>query len=304
MIRIQKFKTTSCLLLILLMIQGLVSLCLAEEINTSTSSTLKESTPKALTVKPTITLEDKSIKSYLAQRDEQWNKLLEKNHFLKGEKLVYNISWGFINAGVARMETKLLPDKKILHQSHAHAYDALQSIYPVFDTITTLMQGPDLLPNEFYKITNEGGYHSRTRVVYDQLLGQAVMGDSILNGKGKVKKQRDTTVTLDGPSHSITSAFVLIRTLDLRPKETYEFYAVSGKKKYKLKVIAHGYETIEVGDKKYKCLRVEPVLDEDGLFQSKGKLNIWITRDKRKLPVLVRSKIAIGSIELELISHK
>lgn len=246
-------------------------------------------------------IETKEFKEYQAAKEEKWQQLLKRNTFLQGERLEYDITYGFITAGKALMQTTISAKQQITHQSHAYALSAIQAMYPVFDTITTVMNGPDLLPSHFYKITNEGSYHSRTLVEYDQLLAKAIMGDTILTGGGKVKKAKDTTVVLEGPSHSITSAFVLIRTLDLKPGETHEFLAVSGKKKYKLKVIAHKYETIEVGDKKYSCIRVEPVLDEDGLFQAKGKMNIWITRDKRRLPVLVRSKIPIGSIELELV---
>lgn len=245
--------------------------------------------------------DDQYFQQYQAQKSAAWDQLMAKNSFLKGEKLEYDITYGFITAGKARMETKWNGGHKITHKAHAHALSAIQTLYPVFDTITTRMEGPQLLPSEFYKITNEGSYHSRTRVQYNQLIKRASMGDSVLHGDGTVKRFKDTTVLLDGPSHSITSAFMLIRTLDLKPGQTYQFLAVSGKKKYKLKVIAHKYETIEVQDKEYSCLKVEPVLDEDGLFRAEGKMTIWITRDQRRLPVLVRSKIPLGSVELELV---
>lgn len=245
--------------------------------------------------------EEDYLLNYQVQRKAKWDQLLAKHPFLLSERLEYEINYGFITAGKAVMQTQVDGDQKILQKVHAYALSAIQAMYPVSDTISTQLKGPDLLPTRFYKITNEGGYHSRTLVEYNQLSREARMGDTVFSDNHMIKSARHTKVFLDGKSHSITSAFLLIRTLDLKPGQIYDFLAVSGRKKYQLQVIAHNYETIEVQDKKYETLRVEPVLDEDGLFRAKGKMNIWLTRDERKLPVLVRSKIPIGSVELELV---
>jgi len=39
----------------------------------------------------------------------------------------------------------------------------------------------------------------------------------------------------------------------------------------------------------------------DGLFKAKGKLTIWLTDDEERLPVVMKSEIAIGSIKATLI---
>lgn len=105
-------------------------------------------------------------------------------------------------------------------------------------------------------------------------------------------------------THTVTSAFYAFRTLDLTKGKNYEFNAVSGKKKYKLKVMVLGYETVEVDAGKFDCAIVEPVLDGDGLFKAKGRLKIWLSRDARRLPVKVESEISLGSISIELQSWK
>lgn len=79
------------------------------------------------------------------------------------------------------------------------------------------------------------------------------------------------------------------------------FSAVSGKKRYDLRVIIHGYEDINTQFGKKKCIKVEPILDGDGIFQASGRLFIWFTNDAMRLPVLMKSKIVVGSIKAELI---
>jgi hypothetical protein len=100
----------------------------------------------------------------------------------------------------------------------------------------------------------------------------------------------------------VLSAFYYIRTQPLEVGDTLELAAVSGKKKYNLRVICHRRETIEVAAGKFRTLVVEPILKEDGLFKAKGKLTIWLTDDDAHLPVKMQSKIPVGSIKSELVS--
>jgi hypothetical protein len=49
---------------------------------------------------------------------------------------------------------------------------------------------------------------------------------------------------------------------------------------------------------------VEPLLAEGtGLFVKEGRLKIWLTDDERRIPVRMRSKVAIGSVSADLESY-
>lgn len=224
----------------------------------------------------------------------------------QGERLNFRVGWGFVTAGRAVMEV-FPKGHNLLFRSVARNNGAFQSVYPVKDTIRTWVSREGLIPSSFSKILNEGGWHSRTIIDFDQAGGTARLADSVLDqkdGRWYVKRSSDTTVTIEPGTHCIISAFYKIRTLDLKPGEEYYFNAVSGKKKYRMKVICHRYETIEVDAGKFKTVVVEPVLADDGIFKAKGKLTIWLSRDERRLPVLMKSKIAVGSIFAELESYK
>ncbi len=52
---------------------------------------------------------------------------------------------------------------------------------------------------------------------------------------------------------------------------------------------------------KFSCLRVEPTIQGDSLFKSKdNKLVVWMTNDKKKLPVLIEATIGVGLIRVKL----
>ena len=222
--------------------------------------------------------------------------------WLSGERLNYDIRWGFITAGEASLHTIAKPvTQKIEFKVLAHNNGFFEAIYPVRDTIISVVRPGDLVPEYFRKINHEGGWHNRSQVHFDWENQLAVLGDTVFNSlNGPIKRHTDTTVVLDGAYYDIISAFYKVRSLPLEVGKVSFLEAISGKKKYKMRIHCLRKEKIEVLAGKFDCIVVEPILDEDGLFQAKGKLVIWFTDDDLRLPVLMKSKIALGSIRAEM----
>lgn len=210
------------------------------------------------------------------------------------EKLLFDIIWGgwsfrWVTAGQATLE--LLPTDrpetwKI--RSLAWCNGFFRTFYPVRDTVISLVDSRGIYPLRFEKHLHEGSYNANLSATYDQ-------------ARHTVTTQ-DTTFAIEPFTHDVMSAFYFIRTQRLTVGDTLLMAAVSGKKKYNLKVLCHGRETITVAAGTFKTLVVEPVLKEDGLFKAKGKLTIWVTDDETHMPVKMESKIPVGSIKAELVS--
>ena len=210
------------------------------------------------------------------------------------EKLTFAITWGgwsfsWISAGTASLE--IMPtDKpqvwKILSLARCNSF--FQSFYPVRDTIYSLIQKDGFYPLRFEKRLHEDSYHKTITAIYNQ--------------ENHSLWTQDTCQSIEPFTHDILSAFYFIRTQTLEVGHSFELDAVSGKKKYKLKVLCHRKETIEVPLGSFKTIVVEPVLVGDGLFKAKGKLTIWLTDDETHTPVKMESKIPVGSIKAELTS--
>jgi len=222
--------------------------------------------------------------------------------FPAGEILNFRIAWGFIEAGEAQMVAARMADGSRQLRAYAWNNGLFESLYRVSDTIVSTLDPQQFQPLHFSKILNEGGWHSRSLIEFDQKRGRANLADTVLDGKGLPKPGRstDTTVALDGLSFDILSAFYYFRTLPLQVGKSHELLAVSGKKKYRLKVLVHRKERIDLDSGSYDCIVIEPILADDELFKAKGKLTIWLTDDQQRIPVLVKAKIALGSIRVEL----
>jgi hypothetical protein len=210
------------------------------------------------------------------------------------EKLTFDIIWGgwnfrWVHAGKATLE--LLPAErpelwKI--RSLAWCNGFFQSIYPVRDTVVSLIDSRGIYPLRFDKRLHEGSYRAHISAVYDQ--------------EKHTLATQDTLLGIEPFTHDVLSAFYFIRTQKLEVGASFDLAAVSGKKKYNLRVLCHRREKVKVPAGEFQTLVVEPMLKGDGLFKAKGKLTIWLTDDASHTPVKMQSKIPVGSIKAELIS--
>jgi hypothetical protein len=209
------------------------------------------------------------------------------------EELLFDIIWGgwtfkWVHAGTASLDLLPTANSKVWQiRSLARGNKFFQSFYPVRDTVISFINIKGIYPLKFHKILHEGSYHAWGWTDYDQ-------------ERNRVTTQ-DTSFAVQPFTHDILSAFYFIRTQPLEVGKSFELSAVSGKKNYKLKVICHREETVEVPAGKFKTWMIEPILKEDGLFKAKGQLWIWVTRDARRMPVKMQSKIPVGSIKAELV---
>ena len=107
--------------------------------------------------------------------------------------------------------------------------------------------------------------------------------------------------------NDIVSAFYYARTFDyskMKVNDRVHLKNFYKDKVYDLDVKYHGKETIEVTAGKFNCIIVEPLVQEGGLFKSEGNILIWLTNDNLKIPVKVKTKVVVGSIDAELTKYE
>ena len=267
----------------------------------------KQPQSSATLEKPSPSVLSSSSASAPAKPLPKWQTLPEISApWMKGERLEYELSWGFITAGYATIEVKARNDGKSEIYTYATANKTVNKFYPVHDTVFTLVRNKGLMTDVFRKSLHEGTFHNKSLIRFDRNAKRALLSDTVFKDPVKhvVKRSADTSVTIEGLEHSIMSAFYLVRTLPLKEGATSRFSAVSGKKRYELKVIVHKRETIKTDLGSFKTVKVEPVLDGDGIFNSSGRIFIWFTDDEKRIPVLMQCEIALGSIKAELTKVK
>ena len=100
------------------------------------------------------------------------------------------------------------------------------------------------------------------------------------------------------------SSFYYVRTQGLPLGGSIVFDYHASRKSLPLEVKVLGRERVDTPAGKFNCVVIEPVLKAGGIFKKKGRLLIWITDDERRMPVLMKSKVTIGSISVVLQEYK
>lgn len=218
---------------------------------------------------------------------------LENNSFSVGEKLTYDVNYGFVTAGVAVMEIPKI--RKIAKRETYHItfnVNTVSSFDPFFkvrDRYETYMDVEGLFPWRFEQHIREGNYSRDFSAFFDQ--------------RKNVAKTKKGTFDIPDNVNDIVSAFYLARTFNydtLKVGEGFYLENFFKNKVFPLEVVFRGRETVTVEAGTFDCIMIEPLVVEGGLFKSEGNIIIWLTDDEAKVPVKVKSKVIIGSIDAEL----
>lgn len=214
--------------------------------------------------------------------------------FGSGERLVYTIGLGPIEAGTSQTEITGIslvngqPCYRIVSQTVSNR--AFSVLYNVDDYIESYVDVERLVSRGIRKRIREGSYRLDNKTVYDRERHLAISGT-------------DTT-PVPPCVQDIVSGFYYLRTLDLRPGETVTIATFDNGKLHSLRVRVLRRERVSLRIGSFDCLVVEPVLlQPTGLFRRKGKFTMWLTDDSRRLPVLMKSEIAVGSVEVRLVEY-
>ena len=222
---------------------------------------------------------------------------LENNAFKVGEKLTFDVKYGFVTAGVAFMEIpkiKKIAKRKAYHiRFRVNSVSSFDPFFKVRDRYETYMDVEGLFPWRFEQHIREGSYSRDFSAFFDQR-------------RNKAKTSKGTYPIPDNVN-DIVSAFYLARTFNydtLKIGESFHLENFYKDKVYPLDVVYRGKETITVDAGTFDCIMIEPMVVAGGLFKSEGSIIIWLTDDEVKMPVKVKTKVIIGSIDAVLTSYE
>lgn len=213
--------------------------------------------------------------------------------FHLGELLEYKVNFGSISAGYASLS---IPEKVTINGrdcyhiiSNMRTNDFFSTFFRVEDIVESFVDINGIFPWLFHKSIREGKYKTNRTAVFDHLRGTAFEGKKI--------------ITIPTFSQDVLSIFYFLRTLELQVGHPIEVDSYADKKYYPLSIQILKKEKIKVPAGKFDCYLVEPALRSGSIFEQKGKMWVWFSSDKRRLPVLIKSKINIaGSLSMELVN--
>ncbi len=218
--------------------------------------------------------------------------------FQAGEKLTYRLHYGLIDAAQATLEVKKV-ERKISGRSLYRVIGKGKSIgsfnwfFKVDDRYESYIDEEGIFPWVFIRRVNEGGYKINQDYTFIQNKGKVKEGD---------KEYKAPTNVQD-----MISSYYYARTLDFsnaKKGDIFEFDSFVDGEVYPLKIKFLGREKVKIRKGKYNALKFSPVVQVDRIFKNEDDLQVWISDDENKIPLLAKAKILFGSIKMELTDYE
>ena len=215
-----------------------------------------------------------------------------------GEHLTYNVRYGFISAGEAELKVTEGPEYggrptwRVIGAGRSTG--AFDWVFKVRDHYETHLDIAGLFPHHFIRSVREGGYRLERDIDFDPAKRTAVV------------HQDDRTKHHQLPAYcqDLVSSFYYARSLPIERMsegDLIEIPTLVDGKVHPIRARLMGRETIDVPSGTYDCWRFSPVVQEGRIWKSDDDLTVYVSADARRIPVLVKSDLVVGSVRLELV---
>lgn len=234
----------------------------------------------------------------LIQVDQSEYRKVVNHAFKAGERTEYLVHYGPIDAGVASLEIRKT-DTKIKGRELLHivGIGKTRGITDVFfhidDVYETYIDKEGVFPWLFKRDVHEGGYEIQQLYKFYQ-------------NKKVVQTQKGVEHKVPANIQDMVSATYFARTMDLtniQKGDTINIKSFVDDEIFDLMIQYVGTEVIKIKSGKYRCMKFNPVIQVGRIFHTAEDLEVWISDDENKIPVLCKAKLLVGSIKVELINY-
>jgi hypothetical protein len=223
-----------------------------------------------------------------------------------GEREVYQASWnGMISVATAEVHTvpAVIDGKKVYQvRVDAKTTAALDLIWRMRDTISSTFEAKGLLPTRFTFNQRENSRVIDTEARFNSTTNQWAVNRQQVGKKTRVYNF-DSNNTLD----PITAVY-LARSTDFKVGDKLYFKVFGGRYQYLLELFVEKKEPVAMkSGKTIEAYRIIPRVQnitKNGYASRLNEATVWISADERRLPVKMSSKIAFGSVQMDLVEYK
>ncbi len=216
--------------------------------------------------------------------------------FADGERFVYHISWLTILAGTAVLEagrsttSDSRPGFRFL--AAAQSSPLVTRFYPVDNRVESRVDAATLLPQRMSFRRREGRRKNDFEYTFHHAAGTVAV----------VKDGRTDVLTIpNGTQDAISCLYYVRSALPMTPGASLVMNVHHDKKNYKLEVRVEALETLKGPWGTVETARVLAIMPFQGIFLNQGDIRVWFTTDERRIPVMMKAKVIIGSVVAKLV---
>jgi hypothetical protein len=221
------------------------------------------------------------------------------------ETLYYSIDWRLFTAGKAKVELTTTGQPRPGYQTNLHLESTgiVSKLFKVEDDYSSNMTSA-YCAQTLQMTTHEGNRLRETKITFDAEAKKASYLERDRTKNNAIVLAQETDI----PScvHDVIGGLFFIRTLNLEPGQSTQIPVSDGKKSVMVKVEAQAREDVKTPAGTFKTVRYEVYLFDGVLYKRSAHVNLWVSDDRRKLPVQIRVRMTftIGTITLQLEKHE
>lgn len=213
--------------------------------------------------------------------------------FSVGERLSYEVRFGGIKVGNGAMEVLGIDDVRGREAWHTRfTVKGGIPFYKVNDRMESWIDTQELHSLRFIQDLEEG---RRDRERHYEIYPDR-----------SVYVERPATEEIKSVSDPLDDGAFLyfVRTIPLEVGQTYTFNNYFRPDRNPVKITVLRRETIKVPAGTFETIVIQPSIKTNGLFSEKGRAEIWLTDDDRRMMVQMKSRLSIGSLNLYLTDSR
>ncbi len=223
--------------------------------------------------------------------------------YKSGEELNFLIYYdapiiGKLYAGKASLELNKTEEKvngsSVYHSvGRGYSTGSFDFFFKVRDRFESWFDDTDFRSYKFIRRTNEGGYVVEDDVRFDYKKGKAI--------------SRKTEKDIGKNVQDLVSAFYFARTLDISTIPVGGSFPIAfylDDSLYTSVIIYEGKEIVETRLGMFRTMKFKPMVIQGEVFDNPYPMFLWVTDDKNRIPILIKSEVIVGSVKAELSKFK
>lgn len=232
---------------------------------------------------------------------------IDNQAFQHGEEIVYKMyyNWNFVwlAAGEVVFKVREVGDQYHL-SAHGRTYKSYEWFYKVRDNYDTYVDKETLLPNVSIRDISEGKYRLYDKITFDKKNNVAY------SKRGKSKETAELTeYSIESCMHDLLSIVYFARNLNFDGLEEGNEVPVKifiDKETWPLKVVYKGKDDNKKirGEGRYETIKFSPEVIVGDIFSEGTEMNVWVSDDLNKIPLLIESPISVGSVKAVLKEYR
>ncbi len=226
----------------------------------------------------------------------------QKKSFTAGERLKYEIHYGFIRGGEAILAVRdAVYEGKTVNNLYLNGKTVglASSLYLVDDTYQSFTDIQTNWPLKSIRDIHENRYKHFSTQTFDHLSRK----DSSICNSSKSGK----VVVVKGCQDILSSVYYLRSIMiDRKPKQDERFIVDTyfTDENFSLIIRFKGYEMVRTEFGKIECMKFMPEVLTGRVFKSKDDMTIWFSNDTNFIPIRIKFDIFIGSVYCDLTEYQ